>query len=341
MRFKFNKPNNLIALLASIIAVAALMLPLAARAQNAPQERIDRIVAFGTSLTDTGNGFIFLSQPGNQHCGTRLNVPPYDALEELLVPSGPYARGGHHFTNGAVWVEGLARSLGLAGNVRPALQNTGQKASNYATGGARALGNEFSDTQCQFNLPAQVTAYLMDFPQTTPRTVIAIEIGSNDVRDALVAAASRHDPRPIIANALGSLSQNIIQLYGHGAQRFLLVNVPDIGKTPAVRALGDVAVGVASNLSQAWNAGLANAVTSLTAAGINIKVLDVFTTVDDVVDHPENYGFQNATDACLTPLQPPFVCAQPDTYVFWDGIHPTKAMHAVVAQEAMAVVSAP
>jgi phospholipase/lecithinase/hemolysin len=338
MKLRFNK---MLSLFASFTAVITLTLPLAAHAQNAPQQRIDRIVAFGTSLTDTGNAFIWLSQPAHQDCGTRLNVPPFDTLEELLVPTGPYARGGHHFTNGAVWLEGLARSLGLAGNVRPAFQNTGQKASNYATGGARALGNEFSDAGCQFNLPAQVTAYLTDFSQTSPRTLVAIEIGSNDVRDALVAAASAHDPRPVIANALESLSQNIIRLYGRGAQRFLIVNVPDIGKTPAVRALGELAVRAATELSQAYNAGLAEAVTRLTAAGINIKVLDVYTTVNNVIADPARYGFQNVTDACINPLQPPFVCAKPDTYVFWDGIHPTKAMHAIVAQQAIALVNAP
>ena len=329
--------NDLLFLLASLVAVGGLTTAVPARAQNAPQAGIDRIVAFGASLTDTGNAFFWLSQPATQNCGTSLNVPPYDALDDLLIPDGPYARGGHHFTNGATWVEGLARYLALAGNVRPALQNTGMKASNYAVGGARAVANY----PCRFNLPAQISSYLADFPKTSARTLVAIEIGGNDVRDALVAAASGQDPSPYIANALGSLSTSIIQLYGYGAQKFLVLNVADIGKTPAVRALGPVAVGVAGALSKAYNDGLTVAVSNLAAAGINVRILDVYTTLNNVVADPEQYGFLNVTDACITPNQPPFACAQPDTYVFWDGIHPTKALHAIVAQQAIAVISAP
>src|SRR3954471_10049363 len=58
MKLRFNK---MLSLFASFTAVITLTLPLAAHAQNAPQQRIDRIVAFGTSLTDTGNAFIWLS----------------------------------------------------------------------------------------------------------------------------------------------------------------------------------------------------------------------------------------------------------------------------------------
>jgi len=333
----------LLSLLASLVAVGGLTTPVPARAQNAPYASIDRVVAFGASLTDTGNAFIWLSEPANQDCGTPLNFPPYDALDDFLVPDGPYAKGGHHFSNGATWLEGLALYLALAGNARPALQNTGMKGSNYAVGGARAV----ADYPCRFNLPAQVGAYLADFPQTSARTLVAIEIGGNDVRDALVAAASGQDPGLYIANALGSLSQSIIQLYGSGAQKFLILNVPDIGKAPAVRMLdqilhaGGAVIGAAGALSDSYNLYLADAVQGLVGAGIDVRILDVHTTLDTVVADPGKYGFLNATDACITPNQPPFKCANPDTYVFWDGIHPTHALHAIVAQQAIMVISAP
>jgi phospholipase/lecithinase/hemolysin len=303
----------------------------------------DRLVIFGASLSDSGNASIWLSAPENQACGTPLNVPPYDALDDLLVPDGPYAKGGHHFSNGATWAEGLARYLALAGNARPAFRNTGLKASNYAVGGARAIANY----PCRFNLPEQVSTYLGDFPQTSERTLVAIEIGGNDVRDALIAAAlGGQDPAPYIQDAIASLAGNISQLYMHGARRFLLLNVPDVGKTPAVRMLDQMnpgTAGFASALSQFYNGGLALAVQGLVGAlpGIDIRILDVYATLNSVVADPGTYGFVNATDACITPNEPPFKCAKPDTYAFWDGIHPTQALHAIVAQQAISVISAP
>lgn len=323
-------------LLALLASLAVLSSPL-----RAGQPAIDRIVAFGASLTDTGNAFIWLSQPENQACGTRLNVPPYDEIEEL-VPGGPYAKGGHHFSNGATWVEGLARELALAGNARPAFHNGGRKASNYAVGGARAV----ADYPCRFNLPAQVAAYLKDFPQSSPNTLMAIEIGGNDVRDALIAAALYgQDPTPYIQNALTSVADSITQLYANGARNFLLLNVPDVGKTPAVLILDQGFPGIAGfadTLSQAYNAGLAQAAQGLSLAlpDIDIRILDVYSTLNSVVAQPGAYGFVNVTDACITPGQPPFACTKPDTYAFWDGVHPTRALHAIVAQQAIDVVTA-
>ena len=318
---------------------AATALGLLSGAAMAQPPQIDRVVTFGASLSDTGNSFVWLSQPANRGCGTSLNVPPYASLDEYSVPDGPYATGGHHYTNGATWVEGLTRYLALAGNARPAFANAGQKASNYAVGGARAVAGY----PCRYNLPAQVSAYLADFPQTSPRTWVAVEIGGNDVRDAVVAALTGYDPAPYLQNALYSLGGSLTTLHAHGARRFLLLNVPDVGKTPAVRALGPVAMAVASNLASQYNAGLLalRQQLGLVLPGSDVRILDINATLNQIVNHPATYGFANVTAACVTPNLPPFKCNAADGYVFWDGIHPTKAVHDLVAQQAITLITAP
>ena len=303
--------------------------------------RPDRVVVFGTSLSDSGNAFAWLGEPENQGCGTRQMVPPFDALDELLVPDGPYATGGHHVTNGATWVEGMARGLARAGNARPALASESAQASNYATSGARAVGG----FPCRFNLPDQVAAYVSDFGATSAGTLVVIEIGGNDVRDALITAAGGGNPAPVIGNALTSFAGTIAYLHSTGARRFLVTTVPDIGKSPALQTLDQVIPGAAwlgGFLASQYNTGMALAVAQLSALpGNDIRVLDLHAALNQVIDNPGGYGFVNVTDACVTPNQPPFRCSGPDTYVFWDGIHPTKAFHALVAQQALAVVAAP
>lgn len=301
---------------------------------------IDRLVVFGGSLSDPGNAFVWLSDPTFQICGTRQIVPPYDELDALLVPDGPYARGGHHFTNGATWAEGLARQLALAGNARPALRGNGNKASNYAVGGARAVA-----FPCRFNLPDQVAAYLADVQQISPDTLIALEIGGNDVRDALVAAASAQDPTPYIQNALASLANSIAALHARGARRFLLLNVPNLARSPSVQMLDQQVPGAAlaaNQLTQIFNAGLVGVLQYANGlGGTDARGLDLYGLLEAIVGSPQAYGFDNTTDACVTPDLPPFHCAAPDRYVFWDGVHPTRAVHALIAQQAMGVISTP
>ena len=62
-----------------------------------------------------GNAFVLLGEAGTPHDFT---------LNPFLVPSAPYAKGGHHFSNGATWVEQYASSVGLGDSVRPALATT-------------------------------------------------------------------------------------------------------------------------------------------------------------------------------------------------------------------------
>jgi phospholipase/lecithinase/hemolysin len=42
--------------------------------------------------------------------------------------------------------------------------------------------------------------------------------------------------------------------------------------------------------------------------------------------------------ACVTPNAPPYDCRTPEDFLFWDGIHPTKAGHDIIAQEAAYVL---
>ena len=246
---------------------AAIVLGVAtATTSPVAQARFGRIVVFGASLSDSGNAYALRG-------GT--NTPPDYELDPLLVPSAPYARGGHHFSNGATWVEQFARSLGLAGSVRPAFLSSADNATNYAVGAARSYEDGLN-----VNLSAQVEAFLQQFGGVAPADALyTIEMGGNDIRDALLAFPTGSGA--ILQAANISIANNIGALYAAGARTFIVWRAPNVGLTPAIRAFDRVrpgAVLLATGLTQGFNTGLDGVVTQLstTLPGIRIVRLDAF-----------------------------------------------------------------
>ena len=307
--------------------------------QHAPYSGV---VVFGTSLSDSGNAFALRG-------GT--NTPPDYNLNPLLIPNAPYMRGGHHFSNGATWIEQLARSLGLAGTVRPAYGSDSPIATNYAVGGARACDAAGNDN---VNLADQIAAFLADTGGVAPSDALyVVEMGSNDVRDALEAALgvlqrggtfaqAVQTAAPILACAQQAIQTAIVTLQQAGATHFLVWTVPNPGLTPAIRSLGAGAMQVATYLTTLFNTQmLFPTIETLDQASqaIDIALLDAFTLLQLITANPVNFGLTDTTTACVTPSVEPFSCQAVDEYLFWDGIHPTHAAHALVAHEAARVLS--
>jgi len=310
---------------------------LAAPHLAAAQPRFDGLVVFGTSLSDPGNAFALRG-------GT--NTPPDYDVDPFLIPSTPYARGGHHFSDGATWVEQLARSLGLAASANPALANQGKKAANYAIGGARA-----NDTASGADLADQTGAFLSDRGGVAPAGALyVVEMGGNDVRDAIAAFVGAGGgingqlaAQAVIAGALQSIGNNIGALYQAGARKFLVWNAPNLGLTPAIRALDSVSPGaaaLANALTVAFNQGLEFQVLAGLAGlpGIEIVRFDVYGRLQAIVADPSAFGLTNVTNACITPQSAPYHCKEFRDYLFWDGIHPTTAAHGIVAQQVREVL---
>ena len=311
----------------------------------------DGLVVFGDSLSDSGNKYVVTGLS---------NTPPYDLLDPTLVPDGPYTKGGLHHSNGKTWVEQYAQPLDLGDLVRPALRNPGE-ATNYAYGGARA--RDASATSPNMHLPEQVDTYLADTGGVaSPDALHVIFIGGNDIApDAILALLSNPlDGLTIIGKAVESVGGAIQTLYLSGARKFLVMNSPDLGFTPSL-AIADQqfqgAAGLASCLSYWFNfgyetqnpqpsgcpslpvdiPGLDDVLDMIEAAipdpDLEIIRYDVYSRFLQLVLDPLPSDPQNVEDPCVQPNDPPYACKRPDNYVFWDGVHPTKAVHSIIANE--------
>jgi phospholipase/lecithinase/hemolysin len=340
----------------SIVVVSGLLAPGSASADNDfhHHQFIKSIVVFGDSLSDSGNVFALN--------GGQIVAPPsygMDGVDGLgipevvsLIPEAPYA--SRRFSNGRTWIELIANAIGLGSSVKPALPGAlfdldDGKASNYAFGSARA------NPVGQFPLGEQVSLFLSDIRgRARPNALYVIEIGGNDIRDAIGAVflLLNGGEDPDVAMAAGvavaqaaalSVKQAIETLHGAGARRFLVWNAPDVGSTPALQRLNALAVpgiaGVASFLSIAYNTALSTHLEDLEKLKHSeIVRFNVFEKLHAIQADPGRFGLADATTACIQPhvppvfpSAPPFRCGQPDQHFFWDGIHPTRAGHRIIA----------
>ena len=291
-------------------------------ASMAPARAADSrgIVFFGDSLSDPGNHYIAFGQ---------VTRPPYQP-----VAIYPYAMGGHHFSNGPTWAEDLTDELDTPVSGKPALREPGVF-TNYAVGRARARPGApvFAD----FDLGTQVGAFLTDFGGRAPsnRTYV-IWIGANDLFDALEALQVDQTgtaSMQIIQQAIGATAESMQLLWAAGAREFLVLNLADPALTPYVRSLGPVAQGASTQLTAAYNGALAQVLASLGALPqIQIRQFDVDAFLHTVASSPGRYGLRDVQHPCLTfGVATNAVCADPDRYLFWDGIHPTRAGHFLIS----------
>jgi phospholipase/lecithinase/hemolysin len=312
------------------------------------------IYAFGTSLSDEGNAFIA--------CGGQ-SIPPYDNLPNNLNTApgdSPYARGGYHFSNGSTWVDSLAKSMGVANSALPVLQNP--VGTNYAQAGTTAFpeGTEFplGPLPCRVSFGTQIQAAI-DRGGIPSDALVTVEIGSNDVINAIlffVGAITEGGLDPLTANAVtkatvlvpaaGITSSGINQLITGGVSKLLWATVPDIGVTPAMGILdaqlqafgfdAELITTTATDFAETFNGLVQANIQPAIDVGAIVK-FDLFTILQEIVNGGIG-DFDNVIAACVTPNQPPFACMKPDGYLFWDGIHPTKATHDFFAQKAMDVL---
>lgn len=286
---------------------------------------ITSLYVFGDSLSDDGNAFLLTGG----------------------FPPPPYAQRA---SNGPVAVERLAFDLGLT--LTPAaLGGTNYAFVGATTGPVQIPGSAppvFVDNIATItygqaalagtSLLNQVAAFTSTGPVADPDgSLFFVWAGANDffINPSLQTGA----------NAITSIAGSINALYTDGAREFLIPNLPDLSLTPSAQGLTPAEQLGLRQLSISFNIGLASALGGLSALpGIKITPFDAFSLVSSIVADPAANGFTNASAPCLTGIVftgNGSVCSNPDSFVFWDGAHPTSAAHRVLGDAFAAAVPEP
>ncbi|WP_420471883.1 autotransporter domain-containing protein [Brevundimonas sp. FT23042] len=287
---------------AAALAVAAV----GAVASTASAQTYNRLVVFGDSLSDNGNLYAVTA-------GTQPTSPPY-------------YQG--RFSNGPVFTELLGFTAGRYAAGAPVTGSI-----NYAFGGAR--------TDTSLNPPGmrtQLSAYTGAGGTFGANDLVSVLGGANNIFQAFPTAAASTNPTGAMQSVVNAAATDVNFIVNdiatRGAGTILVTNLPRLGITPQFSALGASAAALADFSGQQFNSALLSRL--MTTAGVqpntNIILMDLYKLSDPLAANPGRFGLSNVTTACFNGVT---VCANPDSYLYWDGVHPTAAGHRLISQLAV------
>ena len=261
------------------------------------------LVVFGDSLSDVGN----------------------IAQATLGIYPGTYY-DDDRFSNGPVWVEALSVELGFG-----VIQRSTTGGNDFAYGGAQTTGTGGFDGIFIRDVDEQVSQYLST-RTVDPGALFVVYAGANDF---LGGQTNVNVP-------VSSLENDIGRLVAAGARQFLVPNLPLLGFTPRFNDNPMLAAQYNARSTQ-FNAGLDAALDGLAAGNLELMFyrFDVVALFADAITDPAAFGLSNVMDAAAPGLEPgdssyntSQIAANANEYLFWDEVHPTGTVHALLAERA-------
>jgi phospholipase/lecithinase/hemolysin len=304
---------------AFVLATCCSTAPLGLSAAHAANFSAEYV--FGDSLSDVGN--VYIGSSGTE-------------------PGSPYVNG--EFSNGPVWVQDLAAKLGL-----PALTPSLAGGNDYAFGGA-TTGSSYTNNSAVPNLAQQVGAFFAGHANAPSNALYTFSIGANDLFAILEGSTGGLTPQEAAAAAAQVVASEAGDLEAAGAKDLALFDVPDLGVTPQITALGPTASAAASALSAYFDQQVLLDLAPVEAAGLTVFDINTYALIDEAVQDPSAFGFSNVTAPCWTggftgSATGGSLCstlpAVQDTYLFWDDVHPTAAGQLLVADAALSAMGLP
>lgn len=247
MRFDFKK------ILTTTCTILCLVSSPIVNAAESPAS-FDKIVFFGDSLSDNGNF--------------------YALLYGYMPKSPPYFEG--RFSNGFVWSEYVGRYFD---------ENYQIPYTNFAIGGQTALFHNPTNGFLPYTLTMSVDNYLVRTAlHDRSTTLFSIWIGANDYLHDV------SDPVHVAKDVTDRIQYVIERLMSYGARHFLIINLPNLARSPYGHASDDAALLQIITLDH--NARLESQVNKLATdhPEINIHLFDINEVLTNYFDEPEKYN---------------------------------------------------
>jgi outer membrane lipase/esterase len=277
-----------------------------------------KIVVFGDSLSDTGN----VAHLTEAKYGVRIPGLYADYADGRFTDGAYTAPAAQKYFG--VWIEQYAATLPSKPKIKASLDGGTDYAYGFATTGSGAAPFTFGPSNSLSvnvsNIGQQITKYLKTHPKIDDKTLFVVWGGAID----LLYAKSTDD----VIDAGINQTLNIQRLVDAGATQFIVPNLPPLGSVPKLNGSSATSV-PATEASVLYNdvlgAGLAVVQEFNSSKHVKITLLDVFSLFNKIIASPAKYSLVDVTSSSQG--EP----VDPDTYLFWDDLHPTTRGHNILA----------
>jgi phospholipase/lecithinase/hemolysin len=178
-------------------------------------------------------------------------------------------------------------------------------------------------------LQQQIDKFHAENNQADTEALYIIWAGANDYLGAGIT-----DPNIPVKN----LSSSVESLALMGARNIMVLNLPDLGNLPRTRNEMQKSQFL-TNITQLHNSALTSELETLKQSfgqSLNLISIDVCNLFNQIFSQPEQFGFTNLEYAALSQHENSHIYSE--SFFFWDEIHPTTAVHLLLATEAMEVL---
>ena len=285
------------------------------------------IVVFGDSLSDTGN----VAHLTQAKYGARIPGPIADYTDGRFTDGTDTVPAAHNYYG--VWIEQLAAMLPAKPIIKDSLDGGTNYAYGFATTGSGTAAFTFGPSNSLSvqvnNIGQQITDYLATKPKIDNKTLFIVWGGAIDV----LYATSADD---VIKAALDQTA-NVERLVEAGATQFIVPNLPPLGAVPRLNGSRTTSI-AATKASLLYNGFLAAGLGILREFNpgrrLAVYQLDVFSLFTRILKSPSSYSL-----ADVTGMSQGDYTINPDTYLFWDDLHPTTRGHNILALTAARLIA--
>ncbi len=276
------------------------------------------IVVFGDSLSDTGN----VAHLTSAKYGIRIPGPDADYTDGRFTDGADTLPAAEKYFG--VWIEQLAAKMPSKPQIKDSLDGGTDYAYGFATTGsgtgAFTFGPSDSLSVNVNNIGQQITDYLATHPKINDKTLFVVWGGAIDV----LYATSQDN----VIDAGINQTLNIQRLIDAGATQFIVPNLPPLGLVPRLNGSSTTSI-PATEASVLYNTVLGSGIALLHEFNhdkrLEISQLDVFALFNKIIANPSDYSLENIADSSQG------MAVDPDTYLFWDDLHPTTHGHHILA----------